>query len=106
MPPIEIRPVPSEELFCQVAVERGFITPEQLAEALRAQTELRESGAALGGRLIGLILIDLGYMTREQTLAVLDAGDEVHPDETQDETVRFATVAGDDEDTEKIHLPE
>ncbi|MFO7784912.1 MAG: hypothetical protein ACQET7_01570 [Thermodesulfobacteriota bacterium] len=49
--------------FGVVAVERGFITPEQLVAALRVQVEenLNESEH----RLIGMILLEQGLLTLE-----------------------------------------
>jgi hypothetical protein len=50
-------------------VEKGFITKEQLFEALQMQVEEDLSGKP--HTLIGLILIRLGYVTGEQAEEVL-----------------------------------
>ncbi|MBN2060416.1 MAG: hypothetical protein JW882_08365 [Deltaproteobacteria bacterium] len=53
-----------ETRFGIVAVDKGFITAEQLIEALRKQvTEYFENK---GHRLIGTILLDMGLVTSEQ----------------------------------------
>lgn len=62
---IEIR----DKRFGVIAVEKGFITNEQLFEALRAQVEEDLSGKT--HRLIGHILIALGYLTHGQAEEVL-----------------------------------
>jgi hypothetical protein len=62
---IEVR----DKRFGVVAVDKGFINNEQLFEALRAQVEENLSGKP--HRLIGHILIALGYLTHEQAEQVL-----------------------------------
>ena len=58
-----------DKRFGVIAVEEGYITKEQLFEALKIQVE----GDLLGNphTLIGIILIRLGYLTREETDHVL-----------------------------------
>lgn len=56
--------------FGQVAVERGFITPEQLKEALTDQVD--EDLANKRHRLLGDILFERNCMTANQIEAVLD----------------------------------
>jgi len=62
---IEVR----DKRFGVIAVEMGFVTKEQLFEALRAQVE--ENLSDKPHRLIGHILIKLGYLTIEQADEVL-----------------------------------
>lgn len=62
---IEVR----DKRFGVIAVEKGFISKEQLFEALQAQVE--ENLSDKPHRLIGHILINLGYLTRDQADAVL-----------------------------------
>jgi len=57
--------------FGAIAVEKGFVTKEQLAEALKTQvTEELEQGQH---RLIGTILHDKGFMTFPQLQATLES---------------------------------
>jgi type IV pilus assembly protein PilB len=44
--------------FGEIAIEEGFITQEQLGEALQRQREDK--------RLIGQILVELGFLTTAQ----------------------------------------
>ena len=57
----------SQDLFGQVALRRGFVTPEQLHEARLRQSE-RPEGTP---RLIGLILLDAGALSTSQLIEVL-----------------------------------
>lgn len=56
--------------FGQVAVERGFITPEQLKEALVEQVD--DDLTRKRHRSLGDILFEKNYMTASQIEAVLD----------------------------------
>jgi len=58
-----------DKRFGVIAVEKGFITKEELFEALKIQVEEDLSGVAHS--LIGVILIKLGYLTREEADDVL-----------------------------------
>lgn len=59
-----------EKRFGVIAIEKGFITPEQLVEALKIQIlEDVEKGKH---RLIGRIILEQGIMTLDQIDAVLD----------------------------------
>jgi len=62
---IEVR----DKRFGVIAVEKGFVTKEQLFEALQIQVEEDLSGTP--HTLIGLILIRLGHLTPEQAEEVL-----------------------------------
>ena len=56
--------------FGVVAVEKGFITPDQLFEALKVQ--VREDLESQAHRLVGEILLEQGAITPEQKEEVLD----------------------------------
>jgi len=58
-----------DKRFGVIAVEKGFITKEQLFEAMKIQVEEDLSGKP--HTLIGIILIKLGYLTREEADHVL-----------------------------------
>lgn len=58
-----------DKRFGVIAVEKAFITKEQLFQALRIQVEEDLSGKP--HTLIGVILIRLGYLTREQADEIL-----------------------------------
>lgn len=58
-----------EKRFGTVAVDGKLITQDQLQEALKIQVE--DNIAGKEHRLIGVILEDLGYMTKEQISRVL-----------------------------------
>lgn len=58
-----------DKRFGVIAVDKGFITKEQLFEAMRIQVEEDLSGKP--HTLIGIILIRLGYLTREEADEVL-----------------------------------
>ena len=60
-----------EKRFGIIAVEKRFITPEQLLEAMRIQvTEDMEKGAH---RLLGRILLEQGLITTSQIDEVLES---------------------------------
>ena len=60
---------PSQKRFGAIAIEKGFISKEQLLEALQIQAEENiEKGTH---RLIGQILIEKGYITQSQVDKVL-----------------------------------
>ena len=58
-----------ENRFGFVAVKSGFITPEQLIDALKTQVLDELNGAKR--RLIGKILYEKGYLTMPQIAEVL-----------------------------------
>ena len=59
-----------EKRFGVVAIEQGFITPEQFVAALKVQVmDDVEKGKH---RLIGRIILEQGIMTLDQIGAVLD----------------------------------
>lgn len=57
--------------FGQIAISKGFITEEQLREALELQTKLIVSNGS--APFLGHLLIERGYMTEPQVLAILKA---------------------------------
>ena len=59
-----------QKRFGAIAVEQGFITTEQLLDAL--QTQARENVEHGRHRLIGQILIEKGYMSPSQLDEVLE----------------------------------
>lgn len=60
-----------EKRFGNFAVKKGFITEEQLAEAMVIQIEEDLSG--LEHRLVGQILMSQGYLSELQIFQVLSA---------------------------------
>jgi hypothetical protein len=58
-----------EKRFGTIAVEKGFITLQQLMDALEIQ--VRENLAGAKHRLIGDILFDVGFLTEPQIEEVL-----------------------------------
>jgi hypothetical protein len=60
-----------EKRFGTIAVEKGYITVDQLMDALDIQ--VRENLSGKGHRLIGKILYDLGFLTIDQIQRVLAA---------------------------------
>jgi hypothetical protein len=58
-----------DKRFGAIAVEEGFITIDQLMDALEVQ--VREELSGIKHRLIGRILFDLGFMTFLQIREVL-----------------------------------
>ena len=57
------------KLFGEVAFENGYVTTEQLYEALTFQAKSEVQGRPY--RFLGQILIDLGFMSESQVLEVL-----------------------------------
>jgi hypothetical protein len=60
-----------EKRFGTMSVEKGYVTKEQLLEAMRIQVEQDLDG--IEHRLIGSILFSMGYMTLEQVNEVIEA---------------------------------
>ena len=58
------------KLFGEIALEKRFVTAEQLYEALTVQAKDRSEGRP--ERLLGQILLEMGYATEEQIAQVLD----------------------------------
>jgi hypothetical protein len=62
----------SGKRFGTVAVEKGFITIEQFAEAMKIQI-IEDMGRTGGHRSVGEILVEQGIMTEEQVEEVIRA---------------------------------
>ena len=62
-----------EKRFGIIAVEKGFISPAQVIEALESQVMEEMEGKP--HRLIGTILVEMGYMTNAQVRDVLKSMD-------------------------------
>lgn len=58
------------KLFGEVALERRLVTPEQLYEALTLQARSKVEGRE--EKLLGQILLELGYLNESQVRQVLD----------------------------------
>lgn len=69
-------------MFGEVAFEKGYISVEELYEALSIQARDEVMGRPY--RFLGQILIDLGYMSEKQVLEVLN---ELHAAERTRQTV-------------------
>lgn len=53
------------ELLGQVAIRKGYVTPRQLEEAIAHQ------GNGSARRMLGLILLERGFISNEQLIDVL-----------------------------------
>jgi hypothetical protein len=60
----------SDIRFGTVALERGFLTPGQLGKAVSIQ--MKEDLEGLSHRLIGEVLVDLGFMSIFQVNEVIE----------------------------------
>jgi hypothetical protein len=60
-------------LFGEIAIKRKYVTVPQVRQALAIQGEMRRSGE--GHKLIGVLLVELGYLTADQVIDVLAASD-------------------------------
>ncbi|RLB32992.1 MAG: hypothetical protein DRH11_10065 [Deltaproteobacteria bacterium] len=60
-----------EKRFGVLAVERGYITRDQLLEAMKLQVEQGLDG--MEHRLLGSLLFDMGYMSIGQVNEVIEA---------------------------------
>jgi hypothetical protein len=57
------------QLFGQVAVRKGFVTPQQVDASLSLQTDLRRQGKP--HKLIGMIMLEAGYLDTTQLIDIL-----------------------------------
>ena len=62
--------------FGTLAVEKSIITEEQLGKAVNIQ--MNEDLKGMGHRLLGQILVDMGYMSRKQVEEVLRTISGIH----------------------------
>ena len=58
------------KFFGEVALEKKFVTPDQLYEALTLQARAKVEGKT--EKLLGQVLLELGHMTEDQIRQVLD----------------------------------
>ena len=58
-----------EKRFGMMAVEKGFVTPEQVLEAIEIQ--VKENMEQKKHRFIGTVLVEQGYMRHSQIQEVL-----------------------------------
>jgi hypothetical protein len=58
------------KFFGEIALEKHFVSAEQLYEALTLQAKNRATGAI--EKQLGQILLEMGYMNEEQISEVLD----------------------------------
>jgi len=59
-----------EKRFGDVAVEKGFVSKEQVDEAL--QIQMKDDSEGKGHRVLGAILKQLGYLTPREIDEILD----------------------------------
>lgn len=62
-----------KRLFGEIAIQKGLVSVAQVKQALEIQREMRKSGE--GHKLIGVLLVELGYLKPEQVVEVLEAYD-------------------------------
>ena len=62
-----------KRLFGEIAIERNYVSVAQVKQALEIQREMRRSGE--GHKLIGVLLVELGYMSPKQVMEILEAYD-------------------------------
>ncbi|HZN57813.1 MAG TPA: hypothetical protein VFD71_07025 [Planctomycetota bacterium] len=58
------------KFFGEVALDKKFVTPDQLYEALTIQARDKVEGR--DEKLLGQILLELGYVNEDQVRVVLD----------------------------------
>ena len=62
-----------KRLFGEIAIQKGYVTTAQVKQALEIQREMRRSGE--GHKLIGVLLVELGYLSPDEVVEVLEAYD-------------------------------
>jgi hypothetical protein len=65
--------VDEKRLFGEIAIQKRYVTVAQVKQALEIQREMRKSGE--GHKLIGVLLVELGYLKPEQVVDVLETYD-------------------------------
>lgn len=60
---------PGREPFGQVAVRRGYVTQQQVSEALSRQKDIRDGGQT--HKLIGMIMLEMGALGTSELIEVL-----------------------------------
>lgn len=92
--------------FGELAVAKGYIRQDQLETGLRRQEELRRAGAAADP--IGCILVELGFMTPDEVVSVLESPG--HLNKGRSRGISRVTVGSDptaeDADTRKVSVLE
>ena len=63
------RDAPSRELFGAMAVRKGFVTKDQLEDALAMQKQIVAEGRQ--HQLIGLVMLTMGFLSNSQLIAIL-----------------------------------
>lgn len=58
-----------KELFGSIAIKKGYVTKEQVEEALKIQKQLKESGEK--HKLIGIIMLELGMLGTTELIDIL-----------------------------------
>lgn len=58
--------------FGQIAVEMGFVTPEQVSQVISDQLSVSSSDRLRPPKLIGEIFFDKGWMTQKQIQTVIE----------------------------------
>ena len=81
-----------KRLFGEIAVQKGYLSVDQIKRALDIQREMRRAGE--GHRLIGVLLVELGYMTVDQVVDVLEAFDREREPEVVAESEREVAESG------------
>jgi hypothetical protein len=66
----------TEKTFGKVALKKGFITKEQLEEALKTQSD--EDSSSVNHRPIGRILLNKGFITLQQVSEILKSMDKLY----------------------------
>jgi hypothetical protein len=56
------------QLFGEIAIRRGHITPQQLDRALEIQKQLRKRSEK---KLIGMVMLERGMITNDQLIDIL-----------------------------------
>lgn len=62
-----------KRLFGEIAIQKNFVTVAQVKQALEIQREMRRAGE--GHKLIGVLLVELGYLSPARVVEVLEAYD-------------------------------
>lgn len=69
---------PRREPFGQVAIRKGYVTPQQVTEALSRQEDIAAGGHA--HKLIGMIMLEMGALGTTELIEVLrEMNGPLHP---------------------------
>jgi hypothetical protein len=61
--------IKEKELFGELAVKKGYVTPQQVGKALKIQDSLRRNGGEY--RPIGVIMLEEGFLGTSEFIDVL-----------------------------------